>query len=321
MTSQTEQMQGAMMNIHPAAKITIRSNRLRTPQVIHAFIILVVPLLGTIAAVFMAVTGGIDRVSIGTFGVMYLITMFGITMGFHRLFTHCAYRTSNVVRAILAIAGSMAAQGPLIYWVSNHRRHHQFSDQPGDTHSPYFNKEGESLSGIRKFWYAHVGWTFDHDTTNNAVFSKDLLHDPFIMKINNYYFLWVFLGLALPTLAGGLITGTWMGLWSGFLWGGCVRLFLIYHVTSSINSITHLFGQRPFKTKEYSTNNVWLALPTGGEAWHNNHHAFPHSAIFGLRWWQIDLGGLGVCLLEALGFVWQVKRPTAGMIQAKLGRN
>ncbi|NEO43445.1 MAG: acyl-CoA desaturase [Moorea sp. SIO4A3] len=298
-------------------KITIKSDRLKIPLLVHALAIALIPLLGSIVAIVMAFKLGVGLVEVGLLVTMYTLTMLGITVGFHRHFSHCSFQAGTAVRVILAILGSMAAQGPLIYWVSNHRRHHQYSDLPGDIHSPYF-KQDERLSGLRGLWYSHMGWTFSHGITNTALFAKDLLREPTISKINQLYYLWVLLGLAIPTLLGGLLTGTWMGLISGFLWGGCVRLFLIYHVTNSINSITHLYGSRPFDTREQSTNNIWLAIPTGGEAWHNNHHAFPNSAIFGLKWWQIDLGAWGIRFLEKVGLVSQVKMPKVEMINAKI---
>ncbi len=168
----------------------------------------------------------------------------------------------------------------LLYWVSNHRRHHQYSDRPGDSHSPHCF-ETKKLNTIQGLWHAQIGWTFTHKITNVFVFAKDLLKDQTIVKLNSWYYVWVLLGLIIPTLRGGIITGTSWGLLSVFLWGGCLRLFLSYHFTQSINSITHLYGSHPFNTHEWSTNNILLALQTLGEAWHNNHHAFPNSAKFG----------------------------------------
>lgn len=297
-------------------KITIKSNSLKTSQRLHALVIVLIPLLGTVVAIAIASQLGIGLVEVGLLVSMYALTMMGITVGFHRHFSHCAFQTNTFIRVILAILGSMACQGPLIYWVSNHRRHHQYSDQPGDVHSPYFN-EDERLGSLRGLWHAHMGWTFTHEITNAFLFAKDLFRDPVISKVNQLYYVWVLLGLATPTIFGGILTKTWMGALSGFLWGGLVRLFLTYHATNSINSITHIYGNRPFDTREQSTNNIWLALPTGGEAWHNNHHAFPNSAILGQEWWQIDLGGLVIRTLERAGLVWDVKVPTAKMIEAK----
>lgn len=297
-------------------KITIKSDKLKTPLRIHALVVLLVPPLVSAIAIVMAFNSGIGILEVGLLVGMYVLSIGGITVGFHRHFTHCTFQTNTTIRVIMAILGSMACQGPLIYWVSNHRRHHQYSDRPGDIHSPYF-KEDKPLSSFQKFWHSHIGWTFDHEITNTFLFAKDLLRDPIISKVNRLYYLWILLGLAIPTLLGGLLTGTWMGALSGLLWGGFVRIFISYHATLSVNSITHLYGSRSFNTSEHSTNNIWLAIPTGGEAWHNNHHAFQNSAKLGLKWWQIDLSYWAIRTLEFAGLVWEVKVPTTAMIEAK----
>ncbi|WP_364420313.1 fatty acid desaturase, partial [Moorena sp. SIO3H5] len=298
-------------------KITVKSNNhLKIQQQLHALAINVIPLLGTVAAVAIASQLGIGLVEIGLLLSMYILTLVGISVGFHRHFAHCAFQTNTAIRVILAIFGSMACQGPVIYWVSNHRRHHQYSDRHGDPHSPYCDGD-QSLSPIQGLLHAQIGWTFTHEITNTFFFAKDLLRDPLISKVNNLYYFWSFIGVVIPSILGGMLTGTSMGVLSGFLWGGCVRLFLSYHFTNSINSITHLYGSRPFDTSEQSTNNLWLAIPTFGEAWHNNHHAFPNSGKFGLQWWQIDLGYWVIRSLEFAGLVWEVKTPTARMIEAK----
>jgi stearoyl-CoA desaturase (Delta-9 desaturase) len=299
-------------------KITIAKTKdLKQIQLLHASALFSIPLIGTVVALVLAWQQGITAWEIALLLVMYALNVVGITVGFHRYFTHCAFETSTPMRVILAVLGSMACEGPLTYWVSNHRRHHQFSDRPGDPHSPYF-KEDRPLTKWAGLWHAHIGWTFDHEITNTFLFAKDLLRDPVIAKVNQMYYFWVLLGLAMPILAGVLVTGSWMGAVSGFLWGGCVRLCLMYHFTNSINSITHTFGTRPFDTKEESRNNLWIAIPTGGEAWHNNHHAFPNSAKFGLKWWQIDLGFWTIWVLAKLGLIWDVKQPTPLAIAAKL---
>ncbi len=305
-----------LVNSPKRQKITIKSERLKIPQKLHALAIVLVPLLGSIVAVAMVPYLSVGLVEIGLLSSMYVLTVIGITVGFHRYFAHSAFQTNTTVRIILAILGSMACQGPLIYWVSNHRRHHQYSDQPGDPHSPYFNGD-KRLGKISGLWHSYVGWTFTHELTNTFFFAKDLLHDPVILKINRLYYFWFFLSYAIPTILGGMIKGTSIGFISGFIWGGCVRLFLSYIFGLSINSITHLYGNRSFDTREQSTNNSWLAIPTLGEAWHNNHHAFPNSAKFGLNWWQLDPGYWVVNALEKLGLVYFVKAPTAGMIESK----
>ena len=300
----------------PKPKITIKSHKLKTVLRIHALVVLLIPPLASAIAIFIASQTGVGLLEVGLLICMYSLTISGITVGFHRHFAHRAFQTNTIVRVILAILGSMACQGPIIYWVSNHRRHHQYSDRPGDTHSPYFQGD-KALKGFRGLWHSHMGWMFDHEFTNSFLFAKDLFGDSIISKVNRLYYFWILLGLAIPALLGGVSRGSWMGALSGLLWGGFLRIFLSSQFTFSINSITHLYGSRPFNTSEESTNNIWLAIPTGGEAWHNNHHAFPNSAKFGLKWWQIDLGYWAIRTLELAGLVWEVKVPTTGMIEAK----
>ena len=296
------------------------NKKLKLINQIHAGGIIIIPLIGSIIAFILAFEFGISWVEISILGLMYLLTIIGISVGFHRYFSHNSYATHNSIKIILAILGSIACQGPLIYWVSNHRRHHQYSDRPEDTHSPYVNKD-KVLGKLEGIWYAHSGWTFNNEITNTFLFAKDLLKDKTLNKINQLYFLWMFLSFLIPTILGGILIGNTYGLLMGFLWGGCVRLFLTYHFTNSINSITHMYGNRPFNTKENSTNNIWLAIPTGGEAWHNNHHAFPNSAIFGLQWWQIDIGGFIIRILEFIKLVWNVKCPSDAAIASKMKLN
>jgi stearoyl-CoA desaturase (Delta-9 desaturase) len=296
--------------------IIIKDNHLKTQHFIHALAINLIPLFGTVLSIAIAVESGIGKVEIGLLVSLYSLTFIGITVGFHRLFAHSAFQTHAGIKIILAILGSMACQGPLIYWVSNHRRHHQYSDKPGDPHSPYYI-QAEQIDPIQGLWHAQIGWTFNHDITNTFLVAKDLIQDSVISKVNHLYYVWVLLGLFIPTVLGGILTGTSLGLLSGFLWGGCVRLFLSYHLTNSINSITHLYGSRAFDTTEQSTNNIWLAIPTFGEAWHNNHHAFPNSAKFGLQWWQVDLGYWMIRFLEVCGLIWDIKTPIPTMIESK----
>ncbi|GAA6621634.1 acyl-CoA desaturase [Scytonema sp. NUACC26] len=297
-------------------KITIANDYLQKLQQRFAFATILIPFIGSILAIGFFRLSDVGGVEIGLLVSMYALTMVGITVGFHRQFAHTAFRTNTPIRIILAILGSMAAQGPVIHWVSNHRRHHQYSDQPGDTHSPHVY-EGKQFSQLRGLWYAHIGWMLNGEVTNSALFARELLQEPAIAKVNQLYLTWVILGLAIPAYLGGVMTATWIGALQGFLWGGLVRIFFAHHATWSINSITHLYGSRAFDTREHSTNNIWLVIPTAGEAWHNNHHAFPNSAKFGLQWWQIDLGYWIVRVLEVFGLAWDVKAPTAGMIEAK----
>jgi stearoyl-CoA desaturase (delta-9 desaturase) len=296
--------------------VTVDGEILKTPQKIHAVAIVLLPTLGLLAAIALAFRYGITAVDLALFAGMSVLTQVGISVGYHRHFSHRAFQATQPVRVLLAVLGSAAAQGSLVYWVSNHRRHHQYTDRPGDLHSPYI--EGERpLGKLEGFWHSHMGWTFDHEITNTVVFAKDIYRDRVISRVNGLYLLWVLLGLLIPLVLGGVMTGTALGALTGFLWGGLARVFAIYHVTNSIDSITHIFGSRPFETGDYSTNNAWLALPTLGESWHNNHHAFPYSAIFSLRWWQLDLGSLLIRGLRRVGWAWDVRVPTPAMVEAK----
>jgi stearoyl-CoA desaturase (Delta-9 desaturase) len=287
---------------------------LRRVQRIHAVSIFVIPLLGTIVAIGLIPIFGVSLTDIIILAILYLMTMVGGSVGLHRLLSHKSFQTTTAIRILLVVFGCMTAQGTPLYWASNHRRHHQFSDQYGDPHSPYI-KDEQPLGLLRGFWHSHTGWSFDHAITNPYANCKDLLSDPVIMKINRLYFFWLFLGLLLPTLIGGVISRSWGGAFTALLWGGFVRIFMSYHFTCSINSVAHMWGDQPFRTREHSRNVLWLALPTVGEAWHNNHHAFVGSPFFGLYWWQVDIGGMFVFLLEQCGLAWDVKRPTKDMLK------
>lgn len=299
----------------PASKGTyiLRARHSMVPQRLHATLILVVPTVAVGIAGWQVWRGTVKAWEVSLSIGLYLLTTLGITVGFHRLFAHRAFQAGSLVRATIAIMGSMAAQGPVIYWVANHRRHHRFSDSAGDPHSP-LQDDTRPLKGWAGFWHAHVGWTFTHQLTNSATFCKDLLRDSRLTWVNRYYYHWVLLGIALPTLAGALIEHSWAGAANGLLWGVGVRLFITYHIAGSINSITHLFGYRSFATSESSRNNLWLGLPTLGEGWHNNHHAYPSSALFGYTWWEVDIGGAVIRLLEMFGLAWAVRRPKEDLL-------
>jgi stearoyl-CoA desaturase (delta-9 desaturase) len=232
---------------------------------------------------------------------MYLATAIGITVGYHRLYTHRAFDAVAPVRYTLAVLGSMSVQGPVIDWVADHRKHHAFADDEGDPHSPHGH--GSGLSGaMRGLYHAHMGWlAVTQGQAEKRRFAADLLEDRVIRRISRAFPWLVLTGLALPFALGYALTGTLHGALTGLLWGGLVRIFLVHHVTWSVNSVCHFFGRRRFQTDDYSTNVFWLALPSLGESWHHNHHAFPRSARHGLRWWEIDLSGWLILGLEKLG--------------------
>jgi stearoyl-CoA desaturase (Delta-9 desaturase) len=252
--------------------------------------------------------------------ITYTLTGLGVTVGYHRLFTHRSFKTTRTVRALLAVLGSMAVEGPVIEWVATHRKHHRFSDRRGDPHSPHVDHTPGWRGALRGLVHAHLGWMFrGKDMANPARYAKDLLADRDIRFISRTFPLWVAAGLALPFGLGVALTGSVAGGLTGLLWGGAVRVFLLHHVTFSINSLCHYFGRRPFPTGDQSRNLAWLAPLALGEAWHNNHHAFPTSARHGLGRWQLDPSAWLITGLEHCHLAWDVVRISAGRQQAKRG--
>jgi stearoyl-CoA desaturase (delta-9 desaturase) len=250
--------------------------------------------------------------------ITYVLTGLGITVGYHRLFTHRSFKTTRAVRALLAIFGSMAVEGSVIEWVATHRKHHRFSDLPGDPHSPHVDHTPGWRGALRGLGHAHIGWMFRGvDMANPAHYAKDLLADPDLRAISRTFPLWVAAGLALPFGLGVALTGSVAGGLTGLLWGGAVRILLLHHATFSINSLCHCFGRQPFSTRDQSRNLAWLAPLAFGEAWHNNHHAFPTSARHGLGRRQIDPGAWLIGGLEACHLAWDVTRISPTRQQAK----
>jgi stearoyl-CoA desaturase (Delta-9 desaturase) len=243
------------------------------------------------------------------FGLIYIPTGLGITVGFHRLFTHRSFKTGPAVRAVIGALGSAAIEGPVISWVADHRKHHAFSDKEGDPHSPHVGHGEGVWAQFKGFFHAHVGWLFIHTQRGNKKrFAPDLLKDPVVRFIDRTFVLWAAVGLAIPFGLGVAIGGTVLAGLSGMLWGGAVRILVLHHVTYSINSLCHMFGKRDFETTDESRNLAWLAIPTFGEAWHNSHHAFPTSAVHGLKAKQVDPSAAVIWMLEKLGLAWDVVR-------------
>ena len=277
-----------------------------------AVILPFVVFLGSIVLLWNKAVGWQD---LAIFAFMYAITGFGITIGYHRLFTHRAFETSPPVRVAFAILGSMAVEGDVISWVSDHRKHHAFADEDGDPHSPHVDREPGLKGALHGLWHAHVGWMLGDDHTHGRAsarrYAPDLLSDRGIRWVNRTFLFWVGMTLLLPFLLGFLLSGfSLVGGLLGLVWGGFVRIFLLHHVTWSINSVCHFWGARRFEVEDESRNVFWLALPSLGEAWHHNHHAFPTSAFHGLRLWErlADPSGLVIATMEKLGLVWNVVR-------------
>jgi stearoyl-CoA desaturase (delta-9 desaturase) len=243
------------------------------------------------------------------FAIMYVATGLGVTVGFHRLFTHRSFKTKKPIRATLAVLGSAAIEGPIISWVADHRKHHTFSDQEGDPHSPHVGHEGGWRGALRGLVHAHVGWLFIHTHRGKRNrYARDLIEDPVVSFVDRTFVFWAVGGLVMAFALGWAIGGSFYAALTGLLWGGAVRMLVVHHVTYSINSLCHFFGRRRFETGDESRNLFWLALPTFGESWHNNHHAFPTSAMHGMRGWEIDPSALVIRGLEKLGLVWDVVR-------------
>jgi stearoyl-CoA desaturase (Delta-9 desaturase) len=270
----------------------------------------VIPFAATIAAIVLLWNSFVSWTDLAILLVMYLVTGYGVTVGFHRLLTHRSFQVSKPVEYAFAVLGSMAVQGPVIGWVADHRKHHAHADEEGDPHSPHVGHGDGPGAVLRGLWHAHVGWLLEHQGQSGKQYARDLYEDRGMRIINRRFPLLVLASLLIPALAGWLLTGTLLGAATGLLWGGLVRIFLVHHVTWSVNSVCHFLGQRRFETEDQSTNVFWLALPSFGESWHHNHHAFPRSAVHGLRRWELDPSAALIWVLEKLGIARNVVRIT-----------
>jgi len=275
------------------------------------------PVLGVLAAIVLTWGWGVQPVHIALLVGGYLATGLGITIGYHRLFTHKSFSTGPVITALLAILGSMATEGRVIRWVGTHRMHHQFSDDHDDPHSPTHHGGG-ALGVLKGLWFAHMGWIFKSDPAEGFErYTPDLSKSRLLRTIDRLFPLWVALGLVIPGLIAWAVTGTVVGGLLGVLWGGLVRTFVVHHVTWSINSVCHVWGARPYDSHDESRNNVLFGFVGMGEGWHNNHHAFPTSARHGLEWWQFDLSYVIIKGLSYVGLTWDVRTPGQERLDSK----
>jgi stearoyl-CoA desaturase (delta-9 desaturase) len=283
-------------------------------------VLIVVPFLAVAAAIPVAWGGWLGWSDVAITAVMYWLTGHGVTVGFHRLFTHKSFKPNRAVKILLAVAGSMAIQGPVVRWVADHRKHHKFSDRDGDPHSPW--RYGTDLRALTKgFAHAHLMWLFDPEQTPQRKYAPDLMKDRDIVRISRQFPFWVVVSLLVPAVAGGLLTWSWQGALTAFFWGSLVRVSLLHHVTWSINSICHTLGDRPFVSRDKSANVWWLAIPSMGESWHNLHHADPTCARHGVMRGQLDTSARVIWLLEKAGWVHDVRWPVKERIAARLVRN
>jgi stearoyl-CoA desaturase (delta-9 desaturase) len=289
-----------------------------TSIIIALWAFVVLPFTAVVAAIPVAWGWGLNWIDVVMFLFFYIVGGIGIGTGFHRYLTHGAFKAKRPLRIALALAGSVAIEGSPTQWVADHRRHHAFSDREGDPHSPW--RFGESFWGLTKgLFYAHMGWLFHRDLSNPARFAPDLLADKDIQRIDKAFPWIVTLSAALPGVIGGLATWSWQGALSGFFWAGLVRIALLHHVTWSINSVCHVYGERPFETRDGDkASNFWpLAILSFGESWHNLHHADPTCARHGVDKGQIDINARTIWLFEKLGWAYAVRWPKADRLDAK----
>jgi stearoyl-CoA desaturase (delta-9 desaturase) len=289
-----------------------------TSERIVRTLVIGLPPAALLCAAWLAWGGVLHWQDLLVLAITHTLSGVGVTVGFHRLFTHRSFKTTRAVRALLAVLGSTAVEGPVVEWVATHRKHHRFSDRRGDPHSPHVDQAAGWRGALRGLAHAHVGWMFrGKDMANPRRYAKDLLADRDVCFISRTFPLWVATGLAVPFGLGLALTGSIGGGLTGLLWGGAVRVLLLHHATFSINSLCHFFGHRQFATGDESRNLAWLAPITFGESWHNNHHAFPTSARHGLGRWQLDPGAWLITALERSHLAWDVVRISPGRQQTK----
>lgn len=295
---------------------TMSTDRQSRGEQITLGVFIAVPFLALLVAIPIAWGGWLGWTDVAIAVVMYIISGHGVTVGFHRHFTHRSFKANRGLKNAMAIAGSLAVEGPVIRWVADHRRHHKYSDKEGDPHSPW--RYGETVPALMKgMFHAHMGWMFDVEQTDQRKYAPDLLKDPDLRKISRAFPGLVAVSLLLPPLLGGLITWSWQGAATAFFWATLVRIGLLHHVTWSINSICHAIGERPFNSRDKSGNVWWLAFLSMGESWHNLHHADPTCARHGVLKGQIDSSARFIWLFEKLGWATDVRWPSKDRIEAK----
>jgi stearoyl-CoA desaturase (delta-9 desaturase) len=300
----------------PRKIATVRDETSLTSKIV-TFVAVVGPPFGVAIAIWGLWGVAVHWVDVVTMVVMYIACGLGITVGYHRLFSHRSFKTTPAIRAMFSILGAMTIQGPLTQWVTDHRKHHAHSDDHGDPHSPHVGRRGEH-GRVVGLWWAHMGWLFrTKGMERGEQWGRDLYQDTLIRRVDRLYMLWVALSVGIPFAIGWAFHGTLLGGVQTMVWAGLIRIFLFQHSTWAINSICHSFGKRSYRTNDQSRN-VWLlAIPSFGEAWHNNHHAFPGSAVHGVDRRQPDMSAWVIGMLERLGLAWDVKRMPPGRLDAR----
>ncbi|MDF1782506.1 MAG: fatty acid desaturase [Alcanivoracaceae bacterium] len=282
-------------------KLYVFSAQLNAVKVIHAVILVIgMPVIIALALAYDLILP-IHPAALAVLVVFYMLTFWGITVGYHRLISHKAFQVTGWAEVMLGILGSMAMQGPVFYWVANHRRHHRYADKENDPHSPVVTEGGHLLGRLKGFFYSHLVWIFSHKVSNPMLFCKDLVKNPRLRFVSSTYKLWAFLGLVIPPVIDYAITRDSRSAFSTFMYFGPIRIFFSYHITSCINSVCHLVGYRNYSSADNSRNVYSLSLVSLGESLHNNHHRMPASAKFSHRWFEVDLGYAFIRAMELLG--------------------
>ena len=266
-----------------------------------------IPFAVTAAAIPLLWGSWLGWSDVAVFVLMYLLSGFGVTVGFHRMLTHRSFKTHKATQYVFAYLGMLSVQGPVIDWVADHRKHHAHTDLEGDPHSPHVGEDGGAMGALKGLWHAHTAWLWrTHGQARAHKYAKDLVEDRGMRILNRKFPLIALASLLIPAVLGGLLSWSWMGALTGLIWGGFVRIFLQHHVTWSVNSVCHFFGKRRFDVEDHSTNVFWLAIPSFGESWHHNHHAFPRSAAHGLKWYEIDPSQMIIGAMKRVGLAWDV---------------
>jgi stearoyl-CoA desaturase (delta-9 desaturase) len=301
----------------PTSRPQFESERKSVAEQVLLTIFVAVPLLAVAAAVPVAWGGWLSWTDVILTAIFYVIPAAGITIGYHRYFTHGSFKANRPMKIVLGVAGSAAVEGPIVRWVADHRKHHAFSDADGDPHSPW--RYGDSTWGLTKgLFYAHIGWLFDMEQTNRQQYAPDLLQDQDVVTISKWFPRIVLITLLLPGVLGGLITWSWAGALTALFWASLVRVALVHHITWSINSVCHVFGKHPFKSRDESGNVWWLAVPSLGESWHNLHHADPTCARHGVLKGQVDVSAWAIKQAERAGWAWDVRWPKRERLMSRL---
>ncbi len=279
------------------------------------------PFIGLIAAIYHWWGTGFTWLHASLLTGGYILTAIGVTVGYHRYFTHKSFQTNAAVKLALGILGSMSLEGPVIRWVATHRQHHQHTDREHDPHTPHAHGKG-IWNRFRGALHSHVGWLFAPAVPESDIqrYAPDLIKDPVTSWVDKTFGIWVLLGVLIPAAIAWAVTGTISGAILGFVWGGLVRIFIVHHVTWSINSVCHLWGTRPYETHDHSRDNALFGVLALGEGWHNTHHAFPASARQGLKWWQPDVSYYIIWTLGKLGLARDIRVPDAARVEAKRRR-